>query len=155
MSTDYGPHSEVKYFVTQEARNAGLRPPVRAYEQDAGIDLRVAAAVTIAAGGRAEVPTGLGFELPIGSFGLICNRTSGGRRGLLPLGHVVDSGYRGEIVLIMQNLNPDQALDLEFNERVAQMVVMPCVLGPLVNVEVSSMTSTERGQGRFGSSGKG
>lgn len=143
----------LKYYLTPEACAAGLSPPMRAYADDAGFDLRALHDCKLAPQTITEVPTGVGFELPAGHFGLICNRTSGGRRGLLPVGHVVDAGYTGEIILILYNTLPDRAIELKANERIAQMVVMPVYGGALTQIEPGEARETERGARRLGSSG--
>jgi dUTP pyrophosphatase len=99
------------------------------------------------------VHTGVGFEIPSGFYGLICNRTSGGLKGILPVGHVVDAGYTGEIILILYNTNPTQTIRLEANDRIAQMVVMPIYRGELRQIEMSEVKQAERGGKRLGSSG--
>lgn len=66
----------------------------------------------------------MGFEIPSGFYGLICNRTSGGFKGILPVGHVVDAGYTGEVILILYNTNPSEPITIEANEGIAQLVVI-------------------------------
>jgi dUTP pyrophosphatase len=145
----------LKYYITAEGSKAGIEPPSRAYEDDAGIDLRALYASVLPPQSVTEVKTGVGFEIPKGFFGLICNRTSGGRRGILPVGHVVDAGYTGEIILILYNTRPAEAIHIEANERIAQMVVMPVYAGALQRIEAGDVKQTERGAKRLGSSGTG
>jgi dUTP pyrophosphatase len=143
----------LKYYITAEGSEAGIDPPRRAYKDDAGIDLRALYACVLPPQSVTEVKTGVGFEIPNGFYGLICNRTSGGRNGILPVGHVVDAGYTGEIVLILYNTRPTEAIHIEANERIAQMVVMPVYGGELQRIEAADITPTERGSKRLGSSG--
>jgi len=143
----------LKYYLTAEAIEAGIRPPARAYEEDAGFDLRALHACELAPHAVTEVRTGVGFEIPRGHYGLICNRTSGGRRGILPVGHVVDAGYTGEIVLILYNTRPSEPIPIEANERIAQMVVMPVYGGELLQIAEADIKKTRRGAKRLGSSG--
>ncbi|MCB9551135.1 MAG: dUTP diphosphatase [bacterium] len=143
-----------RFYLTDAARAAGLEAPRRAYPGDAGLDLRSLHHITIPPLGRVDVPTGVGFEIPDGWYGLICNRTSGGRRGLLPVAHVVDSNYTGEIVLVLHNTRDDADLVLEPNERVAQIVFMPVYDGSLEQIEPGEVKATARGERRFGSSGR-
>jgi len=143
----------IKYYFTAEGRKAGIEPPGMAYADDAGIDLRSVYACDLPPQTVTEVHTGVGFELPSGYFGLICNRTSGGRRGILPVGHVVDAGYTGEIILILYNTNPTEPIHLESNERIAQMVVVPYHQGEIHQIEGSDVKRTVRGSKRLGSSG--
>lgn len=143
----------IRYYLTPEAEQRGLTPPGRAYEHDAGIDLRALHDYDLAPQTITHVHTGVGFELPSGHFGLICNRTSGGARGILPMGHVVDAGYTGEIILILYNANPSDVVRVAANERIAQMVVMPVYQEELRRIAPSDVRPTERGARRLGSSG--
>lgn len=127
--------------------------PTRAYQDDAGFDLRALNSCELAPQSITQVHTGVGFEIPSGFYGLICNRTSGGLKGILPVGHVVDAGFTGEIVLILYNTNPTEAIDIKPNERIAQMVVMPIYRGELCQIEMADVKKTERGVKRLGSSG--
>jgi dUTP pyrophosphatase len=143
----------LKYYFTAEGIAAGIAPPTRAYEDDAGYDLRALHAHVLAPQTITQVPTGVGFEIPSGFYGLICNRTSGGLKGILPVGHVVDAGYTGEIILILYNTNPSEAVRIEANERIAQMVVMPIYRGELRQIAAADVKQAERGPKRLGSSG--
>jgi dUTP pyrophosphatase len=143
----------LKFYFTPEAIEAGIDPPLRAYEDDAGFDLRALYDTEMPPQAVTQVHTGVGFEIPKGYYGLICNRTSGGLKGILPMGHVVDAGYVGEIILILYNANRDQSIQLKANDRIAQMVVMPTYGGELRQVDVSEVKKTQRGAKRLGSSG--
>lgn len=143
----------LKYYLTEEAVRAGIKPPSRAYEDDAGFDLRALHACELPPQKITQVHTGVGFEIPSGYYGLICNRTSGGRKGILPVGHVVDAGYTGEIILILYNTHPDEVIPIEANERIAQMVVMPIYQGDLRQIEAGEVKQSARGAKRLGSSG--
>lgn len=148
-----GQSAILKFYFTPEAAAVGLDPPFRAYEDDAGIDLRSLYDVELAPQSVTQVHTGVGFEIPSGYYGLICNRTSGGLNGILPVGHVVDAGYTGEIVLILYNTRPTEGIKIQANERVAQMVVMPIYRDGMIQIEPSEVKKAERGAKRLGSSG--
>lgn len=143
----------LKYYFTDEGRKAGLAAPTRAYPDDAGVDLRAAHACELAPQAVTQVRTGVGFEIPSGFYGLICNRTSGGIRGLLPVGQVVDASYTGEIILILYNTRPTEVITIAAGERIAQLVVMPIYRGELEEIDVADLKLTERGSKRLGSSG--
>lgn len=143
----------IRYYFTPEAKEIGIDPPARAYAHDAGIDLRALYDYELAPGSITEVRTGMGFEIPNGYFGLICNRTSGGKKGILPLGHVVDAGYTGEVILILHNVNSDRVVHIRANERIAQMVVIPVLVGRLEQTKAERVKKTQRGKNRLGSSG--
>jgi dUTP pyrophosphatase len=147
------PAPEVAFYLTEDAREAGIAAPTRAYEDDAGFDLRALHPHILPAQSITQVHTGVGFEIPSGFYGLICNRTSGGLKGILPVGHVVDAGYTGEIILILYNTNPKEPIHIKANERIAQMVVMPVYRGQLRQIEASEVKHAERGSRRLGSSG--
>jgi len=148
-----GPEPVLKFYFTAEAISAGIGPPGRAYEDDAGFDLRALHSYDLPPQSITQVHTGVGFEIPSGFYGLICNRTSGGLKGILPVGHVVDAGYTGEIVLILYNTDPSEAIRIKANERIAQMVVMPIYRGELRQIEAADVKQAERGSKRLGSSG--
>lgn len=143
----------LKFYMTTDAIRAGIDPPARAYDDDAGVDLRALHDVRLLPQQITQVPTGVGFEIPVGHYGLICNRTSGGLKGILPMGHVVDCGYTGELTLILYNANPKRNLQIKANERIAQMVVMPVYRGALLRIEAAGIRRTVRGSKRLGSSG--
>lgn len=150
---DHDPRPALKYYFTEEAIAAGIEPPLRAYEDDAGIDLRALRDVELAPQAVTQVPTGMGFEIPSGYYGLICNRTSGGFKGILPMGHVVDAGYTAELILILYNANPATPIAIKANDRIAQMVVMPIYRGDLLRIRATEVKQTQRGAKRLGSSG--
>jgi dUTP pyrophosphatase len=135
---------------------AGLEPPKRAYEGDAGLDLRLLASeeLIILPHERKPIPTGVGFEIPSGWYGLICNRTSMGRKGLIPLAQVVDCNFTGDLTLTLHNTNDKKVIILQPGERVAQIVFMPVWSHELVLIDQSEIKKTDRGAGQYGSSGK-
>ena len=146
----------LRYFLSEEALNAGVQPPHRAYKDDAGLDLRLLSEdpITIRPHERCAIPTGVGFEIPSGWYGLICNRTSGGKRGLIPLAQVVDASFTGFLTLTLHNTNDRESIILEPGERVAQIVFMPVWSMPIERIEHSQVKKTDRGAGAYGSSGK-
>lgn len=147
---------QLKFYLTEEAVKAGLIPPARAYKDDAGYDLRLLASepLVIPPHERRPIPTGVGFEIPSGWYGLICNRTSGGKRGLVPLAQVVDASYTGVLTLTLHNTNDSESITLDPGERVAQIVMMPTWFGDLTQIEPGEIKKTDRGAGAYGSSGK-
>ena len=122
----------------------------------AGADLYACldAAVTIAPGETAFIPTGIALEVPVGCAGLIYARSGMAcKRGLAPANKVgvVDSDYRGEILVALHN-HGNVSQTVENGERVAQFVITP-VLTPVYEA-VEELTDTARNQGGFGSTGK-
>ena len=122
----------------------------------AGADLYacIDAPLTIESGDTFLVPTGLAMELPEGYAGLIYARSGlASKKGLAPANKVgvVDSDYRGEVMVALHN-HSKNAATIEPNERIAQMVIMPVSLPEIV--EVDELDETERGAGGFGSTNR-
>ena len=110
--------------------------------------------VTIAPGETAFVPTGIAMEVPKNCAGLIYARSGRAcKKGLAPANKVgvVDSDYRGEIMVALHN-HGKVAQTIGNGERIAQMIITP-VLTPAYEI-AESLDDTERGQGGFGSTGK-
>src|SRR5680860_1360972 len=133
----------------------GLPLPAYARPGDAGLDLCAAADVEVAAGERAVVPTGVAIALPPGHVGLVHPRSGLAARHGLALVNApgtIDAGYRGEVQVILVNLDPDQAVTLHRGDRIAQLVIQP-VTAVAVR-EVGDLDRTTRGEGGFGSTGR-
>ena len=134
----------------------GAKLPTYGSALAAGADLYAClnAAVTIAPGETAFIPTGIALEVPVGCAGLIYARSGMAcKRGLAPANKVgvVDSDYRGEILVALHN-HGNVSRTVENGERVAQFVITP-VLTPAYEA-VEELTDTARNQGGFGSTGK-
>ncbi len=130
--------------------------PTRAKPGDAGFDLRSRTDLILSpGGGRALVPTGIALELPEGTAGLVLPRSG------LALAHgitclnapgLIDPGYRGEIGVILVNTDPGEAFSVARGDRIAQLVV---VFLPEVSLwPAASLSSSERGEGGFGHTGR-
>lgn len=132
--------------------------PAYATPGSAGMDLRacIDAPVTIPAGGRGMIPTGLAIALPGPEWVALVYARSGLaiKHGLAPANcvGVIDSDYRGEVVVGLLNSSRED-YTVEPGERVAQLVIMP-VTQARISV-VDSLDETERGAGGFGSTGRG
>jgi dUTP pyrophosphatase len=127
--------------------------PVRAYEGDAGLDLAAAERVELAPGARALVGTGLAVAIPEGHAGFVQPRSGlAAEHGITIVNApgLVDSGYRGELKVILLNTDLAQTFVVEPGMRIAQLVVVP-VATPQP-VEVTELPETERGEKGFGSS---
>ena len=134
----------------------GAKLPTYGSVQAAGADLYacLTEAVTILPGETAFVPTGIALEVPVGCAGLIYARSGlACKRGLAPANKVgvVDSDYRGEIIVALHNHGKDSQT-IENGERVAQFVITP-VLTPAYEI-AEDLSDTARNQGGFGSTGK-
>lgn len=133
---------------------AGVELPEPARAGDAGLDLRSRVALVIPAGGRALVPTGIAIEIPHGYAGLVVPRSGLALRhgvSCLNAPGLVDSGYRGELAVILINTDSDDAFDIQPGDRIAQLVI---VAVPAVRlVPVAELSESERGPGGFGHTG--
>ena len=128
--------------------------PSRAHVGDAGLDLTACESVTIGAGERATVGTGLAVEIPEGHAGLVTPRSGLALRHGLSIVNtpgVIDAGYRGEVRVILLNTDREQAFTVEPGMRIAQLLVVPALVVDVV--EAGELTETLRGDAGFGSSG--
>jgi dUTP pyrophosphatase len=135
-----------------------LRPdaviPARAYEGDAGLDLAACERVELAPGERAVVGTGLAVAIPEGHAGFVQPRSGlADRHGITIVNSpgLIDSGYRGELKVILLNTDSAHAFVIEPGMRVAQLVVL--ALPAVELTEVDELPATERGARGHGSSG--
>lgn len=129
--------------------------PTRAHPGDAGLDLAAADTVTLGAGERVAVATGLVVAIPAGHVGLVHPRSGLAlRKGVTVVNApgTIDTGYRGELQVALVNLSRSE-VTIRAGERVAQLLVQR-VEHPTV-VEANDLTdeATHRGVGGFGSSG--
>ncbi len=128
--------------------------PTRAHSGDAGLDLRALEAATLAPGTRASVRTGIAVEIPPGMAGLVLPRSGlAARHGisLVNAPGLIDSGYRGELAVLLLNTDRTEAVALAAGDRIAQLVLVG-IQSP-TPVEVDQLSDSERGTGGFGSSG--
>ncbi len=127
--------------------------PARAYSGDAGLDLASCERIELAPGERALVPTGLAVAIPEGFAGFVQPRSGlAAKHGITIVNTpgLVDSGYRGELLVNLQNTDPAEAFVVEVGMRIAQLVVLE--IPELELVEVDELPDSERGVRGFGSS---
>jgi dUTP pyrophosphatase len=127
--------------------------PARAYAGDAGLDLASCERVELAPGGRATVHTGLAVAIPEGYAGFVQPRSGLAQRHGITIVNtpgLVDSGYRGELQVLLLNTDPSEPFVVEPGMRVAQLVVVP--VPGVAPVEVDELPASERGVRGFGSS---
>ena len=135
---------------------AGACLPTYGSAEAAGADLYACLEqdVTIEPGTTAFVPTGIALEVPRGCAGLIYARSGlACKKGLAPANKVgvIDSDYRGEIIVALHNHGAEPRT-IASGERIAQFIITP-VLTPGYEI-AEELSETERGEGRFGSTGK-
>jgi dUTP pyrophosphatase len=127
--------------------------PERAYAGDAGLDLSACERVELRPGERALVGTGLAVAIPDGHAGFVQPRSGlASRHGITIVNTpgLVDSGYRGELRVVLLNTDREHTFVVEPGMRIAQLVVLP-VAEP-EPVEVDELPASERGVRGFGSS---
>ncbi len=128
--------------------------PHHAYLGDAGLDLSSCDRVVLEPGTRAVVGTGLAVAIPEGHAGFVLPRSGlAANHGLTILNApgLIDSGYRGELRVILHNTDAHEAFVVEPGARVAQLVVLP--ISSVSLVEYEELAETERGGRGHGSSG--
>jgi dUTP pyrophosphatase len=129
------------------------RLPERAYTGDAGLDLSTCERVELAPGERGVAPTGLAVAIPEGFAGFVQPRSGlAARHGVTVVNSpgLIDSGYRGEIRVVLLNTDRARTFVAEAGDRVAQLVVLP--VPGLELVELDELPASERGVRGFGSS---
>lgn len=127
------------------------RPPLRAYNQDAGADLPTLEEMVISPGKTINLPTGISVEIPPGYWAMIVGRSSASSLlNLVVITGIIDQGYRGE--LFVRVLNPNnRPVTILKHQRIAQIIFMPLVI-PKFH-QVRDLSPGERGMKGFGSSG--
>ena len=126
---------------------------MRAYSGDAGLDLAACERVELGPGERALVPTGLAVAIPEGHAGFVQPRSGLATRhgiSIVNTPGLVDSGYRGELLVNLLNTDREHAFVVEPGMRIAQLVVLE--LPEVSPVEVDELPASERGVRGFGSS---
>ncbi len=131
------------------------RLPTRAHDGDAGLDLYACEGASLAPGARASVGTGIAVELPEDHAGLVLPRSGlAARHGvsLVNSPGLIDSGYRGEVRILLLNTDRVETFEIATGDRIAQLLITPFTLAePIVATELAGTT---RGAGGFGSSGR-
>ena len=126
--------------------------PSFAHATDAGLDLVCVEEVVLAPGGRMGIRTGLALAIPDGYVGLVWDKSGlSFKQGLKTLGGVIDSGYRGEVMVGIINLG-DAPYTIEAGQKIAQLLIQK-IEQPRI-IEVTELPESDRGAKGFGSSGK-
>ena len=145
----------MRFYLDELASKNGITPLIAPSSGNAGYDIRSNEHLVIHPGEQALLATGLHVEIPLGMVGVLKDRSSFARAGLRVSGGVIDASYRGEIKIVLENrgLAP---LEIKINDRIVQMLVVSCYTGNAIQVEsLDELSSTQRGQEGFGSSGVG
>jgi dUTP pyrophosphatase len=130
------------------------RPPARAHDDDAGMDLHADEAAHIDPGERASVGTGIAVAIPEGHAGFVLPRSGVAAEHGITLVNtpgLIDSGYRGELRVLLLNTDGTRAFRVMPGDRIAQLVLLK-VEAPELH-EVGELSETVRGEAGFGSTG--
>lgn len=127
------------------------KTPSKAYSSDAAFDLYTPVDFTLLSGETKTVNLGVHFNIPEGWYGQVAGRSSLAKHGIAILGGVVDSGYTGPVHAIF--VNHGGSREFKQGDRVAQIIFLPV---PRAEIEIVEefQTTTSRGDGGFGSTGK-
>lgn len=129
--------------------------PAYAKPGDAGVDLRSSVDLVLEPGCRELVPTGIAVAIPAGYAGFVQPRSGLAlRHGVTCLNTpgLIDSGYRGELKVLLINTDRTEPFHVTRGERIAQLVIQ--AVAHATFVEVDALTETERGDGGFGHTGR-
>ena len=129
--------------------------PFPAHPGDAGFDLHAAESARVDPGERASVGTGLALAIPEGLAGLVLPRSGLALRHGIALVNspgLIDSGYRGEVRVLLLNTDRREPFEIAAGDRVAQLVLVAHAAPELR--ELTSLEETPRGGGGFGSTGR-
>lgn len=143
------------YFKTL---NENAVTPTRAHSSDAGLDLYASERVFIPLGATVKIPTGLAAAIPDGTYVQIADRSGLASKGLRTGAGVIDSTYRGELMIVMHNLNFDShtyigemGYMVQKGDKIAQALHVPVLLSEVVLTE--TLPKSVRGINGFGSTG--
>ncbi len=128
--------------------------PSYAHPGDAGADLITTVDLELLPGERAMVPTGISLALPDGFVALVHPRSGLAARcgiSIVNAPGTIDAGYRGEVKVMLINLDPREPVTLRRGDRIAQLVVQPVEKAHFVDVE--RLPGSSRGDGGYGSTG--
>ena len=139
----------MKIKVKRLKDNAKL--PTYAHPGDVGMDMYSMETVTIPPMGHHRFWHGFALEFPVGYGGIVMDKSSISKAGLIHMGGVYDAGYRGEYNTHLVNLGTEP-YTVEEGDKVSQLVIMPV---EIVQFEVTdTLSESSRGEGMFGSTGK-
>jgi dUTP pyrophosphatase len=143
------------FYLDETARLNKVTPLTAPATGDAGYDIRSNEQRVVQPGEQVLVATGLHVEIPLGYVGIIKDRSSVARAGMRTAAGVIDASYRGEVRVLMENRGTEP-FTINVNDRIVQMLVLPVYTEAAEQVEsLEVLSSTERGAGGFGSTGRG
>lgn len=146
-------YSNNKPLILEYALSDKAYPPEKAYQNDAGFDIRTPYEFTVKPHDSASINTGLHVQIPVGYYGYICSKSGLNFYGNLITTGVIDSGYTGAINVKLYNLGPTE-IAFEAGSKIAQMVILPVPVVFPKKIDLSYFIKTERGDNGFGSTGR-
>ena len=146
------PNVEVLFAKLDE----GASQPTQGTKSAAGWDLRALNDTEVVKGSSTKIRTGLAVAIPEGWEGQIRSRSSLGAKGMIMPNGVgtIDSDYRGELMVLATWIGEGDSIKLSKGERIAQMLIAPVPLTTYKEVSFDELSTTDRGEGGFGSSGR-
>lgn len=149
---DYGNSWVCKIQLQIHRMQKDIDLPSYAKSGDAGLDIRASKDVRLDPGETGIVPTGLRFAIPDGYVGLVWDRSGlAAKNSITTMAGVIDSGYRGEIQVVLKNLGKESFM-IEKGMRIAQMLIQP-VANSIPIKEVDELPESHRKADGFGSTG--
>ncbi|MDH5707036.1 MAG: dUTP diphosphatase [Candidatus Aminicenantes bacterium] len=127
------------------------RLPLYQHQGDAGLDLFSSVDDVVRAGEVKPIPTGIKVAVPEGHVALVWDKSGISLKGIHRLAGVVDSGYRGEVRVVLANLGTEPFV-IEKGMKIAQLLIQPVVTVEVIETE--DLEETSRGENGFGSTGK-
>lgn len=127
-----------------------LLPTIGHPGEDIGYDLYAAEEVTLAPRGAAGVPTGIAIEFDPPAGGIVKTRSGMAKKRLMCNAGVIDAGYRGEVIVLMENLG-DQPYTIQRGDKIAQLLEHPFIAGEVVEADLSEAVRGAKGFGSTGS----
>ena len=130
--------------------------PTQGTKSAAGWDLRALNDTEVVKGSSTKIRTGIAVAIPEGWEGQIRSRSSLGAKGMIMPNGVgtIDSDYRGELMVLATWIGEGDSITLSKGERIAQMLIAPVPLTTYKEVSFDELSTTDRGEGGFGSSGR-
>jgi len=138
-------------FVYVKLLNEKAEAPTKAHRSDAGYDLYASEDAVVVGRQRTTIKTGVSFDMAEGLAGLIWPRSGlSVKKGIDVLAGVVDSGYRGEVMVCLYNTS-DEDVEIKHGDRIAQIIFQEVPLVSLIQSE--ELETSQRGSNGFGSTG--
>ncbi len=145
--------NKLKFFLSDEAKEKGVQLVIPRIG-DAGFDIQSMENLIIKPKTQVMVSTGLHVAVPLGYVMIIKDRSGmAGKRRIYTHAGVIDAGYRGEVKIVVSN-DGDEDQEIQIKDKIAQALVVPCVVEALEVGSLEDLGETQRGAGGFGSTGR-